>query len=76
MPRPDHGQSPVPDPYDATGELTAHSRRMGVCIGIGLGAGAALGNVLDVLPVGILFGVAAGFVTIIVWERRDRPTGR
>jgi len=76
LPRPDNGQSTVQDTFDATGELTAHSRRMGICIGIGLGAGAALGNVLDVLPVGILFGVAAGFVAIIVWERRARPTGR
>ncbi|MSQ27821.1 MAG: hypothetical protein EXR51_06755 [Dehalococcoidia bacterium] len=75
LPPPDDGQSTLQDTFDATGELAAHSRRMGVCIGIGLGAGAAMGNVLDILPVGILCGVAVGFGAIIVWERRARPTG-
>lgn len=64
------------DAFDAARELTAHSRRLGICIGTGLGVGAALGNVLDVLPFGVLGGVALGFVAAILWDRRTRSTAR
>ncbi len=62
--------------FDSRRELAAHWRRLGACIGTGLGAGAAVGSALDVLPVGIVGGLAAGFVVVILWDRRSHPSGR
>lgn len=62
--------------FDSRQELVAHWRRLGACIGTGLGAGAAVGSALDALPVGIVGGLAAGFVVAILWDRRAHPSGR
>lgn len=56
-------------------EMEAHLRRFALCLGAGFGGGSALGGSFDLLPVGALVGLAAGFSVAVLLDRRAHPSG-
>jgi hypothetical protein len=56
-------------------EMESHLRRFGLCLGAGFGGGAAMGVSFDLLPVGALVGLAAGFGVAVLLDRRAHPSG-